>query len=42
VPLPERVVPGKATARVTDGVLVVSVPKLRPKERGKPVPVSVR
>ena len=42
VPLPERVVPGKATARITDGVLVVSVPKLRPKERGKTVPVSVR
>jgi len=41
VPLPEKVIPGDVTARVENGVLVVNLPKQKPKGKVKPVPVKV-
>jgi len=41
VPLPEKVVAEGVTARIADGVLVVNLPKQRPKGKEKSVPVKV-
>jgi len=41
VPLPEKVVPDGVTARIADGVLVVNLPKQKPKGKERSVPVKV-
>jgi len=41
VPLPEKVVPDDVTARIADGVLVVNLPKQKPKGKEKSVPVKI-
>ncbi len=41
VPLPEKVVAEGVTAKVADGVLVVDLPKQRPKGKERSVPVKV-
>jgi len=41
VPLPEKIIPADVTARIEDGVLVVKLPKQRPKGKAKSVPVKV-